>query len=313
MTASVIDLAPAHAAALITAEDWLRLETADGATSPATLRAYLADWQQHFVWLGARDPQSIDHQTLKQYRAWLVKQDYAPTTIGRKLASVRKFYALAHSYGMLPHNPAADLKPPKDKRAPAVKFLTPEQVKTLLAQPDLTTVAGIRDRAMLVLMYAHGLRSAEVCGLTLAQVDLTAGAHGALAVLGKGAKVRPAYLTARTRREVERWLLVRQSCGAKDDHVFVSLHHGDAAHGPGYGLDVRGARYMTQGYLRRAGIKGSPHVLRHSFATHALANGAPLEALQDALGHASPATTRIYARTVQTQKNNPAGFVESAL
>ncbi len=291
----------------------MRLDVADGAPSRLTMRAYLGDLRQHLAWLGERAPESIDAKVLKEYRAWLIAQKYAPTTVARKLAAVRRFYALAQANGAIPHNPALGLKGPKDKRQLPVKFLTPEQVQDLLRLPDLTTVAGIRDRAMLVLMYAHGLRIAEACGLQLADVNMIEGAHGVLRIVGKGQKERTIYLTRKTRRELDRWLSVRKSCGAKDAAVFVSLHHGDAAHGPGYGLDVRGARYMLTGYFKRAGVQAHPHMLRHSGATHALMNGAPLEAIQDELGHASPVTTRQYARIVMNTHNNPAGYVEGAL
>ncbi len=310
MSADTGALLPAHAATLIAAEDWLRIDVADGAPSRLTLRAYLGDIRQHLAWLGTRAPASIDAQVLKEYRGWLLGQSYAPTTVSRKLAAVRRFYALAHANGALPTNPALGLKGPKDKRQLQVKFLAPAQVQDLLRLPDLTTVAGIRDRALLVLLYAHGLRIAEACGLQVTDVDLAA---GTFRVLGKGGKLRTLHLTRKTRRELERWLLVRQSVGVKDEHVFVSLHHGDGAHGPGYGLDVRGARYCVQGYFKRAGITGYPHMLRHSNAVHAVQGGAHLLAVRDELGHTDVQTTQIYARLVAQERDNPARFIEAQL
>jgi len=302
-------------ALLTQAQRWLAVDVADGAPATATLKAYGADLEQHLYWLGQRnvEPADCDRKTLKEYRAWLVERGYAPATVSRKLASVRRFYGLAHSHGVLPVDPSAGLRGPKDKKQSRVKFLTPEQTRDLLALPDLREPAGIRDRAMLVLLYAHTLRIAEVCGLKLDDVDLAGGTAGTLRIVGKGGKERPVFLTPETRRELLRWLTVRRSIGAHDEAVFVSLHHGDGHQGPGYGLDVRGARYMVDKYLTAVGAKRahvSCHALRHSGATHALMAGAPLEALQDQLGHSDPKTTREYAKVVVDLRHNPASYVE---
>lgn len=298
--------------------DWLAEDVADGAPSPETLRAYRSDLAQHGAWLANEgiEPEACDRETLKRYRTWLLGQGYKTSTVNRKLASVRRLYALAEAHGVRAGNPAAGLKGPADRAQSRVKFLTPEQIRAVLALPDVREPKGVRDRAMLVLLYAHTLRIAEVCGLTLADVDLHGGETGLLRILGKGRKERPVYLTERTQAELRAWLTVRRSVGAQDAHVFVSLHHGDGSHGPGYGLDVRGARYMVDGYLTVAGLKQagrSCHLFRHSGATHALTNGAPLEALQDQLGHSDPRTTRVYAKVVMDLRHNPAKYVDEVL
>lgn len=304
-------------ALLARARGWLAVDVADGAPSDATLKAYTGDLAQHLDWLTERgqDVDACDRQTLKEYRAYLVDRGYQPATITRKLASLRRFYGLAHSHGVLAADPAHGLRAPKDRKQNRVKFLTPEQTRDLLALPDVREVAGIRDRAMLVLLYAHTLRIAEVCGLRLGDIDLAGGEAGMLRIVGKGRKERPVYLTPETRREPQRWLTVRRSVGTHDDAVFVSLHNGDGSHGPGYGLDVRGARYMVDKYLTEIGAKRervSCHALRHSGATHALMAGAPLEALQDQLGHSDPKVTRQYAQVVMDLRHNPASYIEIA-
>lgn len=312
---------------------WMRLDVGDGAASPATLRSYFSDVRQHLCWLFGQgiSPAQADEEVLKDWRAFLLGEGapgllepddprapecYSISTVGRKLASVRRFYQMAHARGALPSNPAEGLKAPKDRtdRAERVKFLTLAAVQRVLQAPDVRTVKGMRDRAILVLMAMHGLRVAEVAGLDLGDLDPEAGEAGTLTVIGKGSKQRVIYLTFDTRQEVNRWLSARQLMDVNEAALFLATHQN--GHGPAGRLGVRGIRMMVDVYLRAVGAKAervSCHSLRHSYATHSLAFGAKLAAISKSMGHSSLNTTMVYAHIVDRARENPARFLTGML
>jgi integrase/recombinase XerD len=188
---------------------------------------------------------------------------------------------------LIDHDPTADLRGPrKAQRLPAV--LTRDQVARLLAAPRGTEPAALRDRALLELMYACGLRASEAIGLLIGDIDLDV---GMLRARGKGSKERvvpvgrEAIGAVRAYLERGRPMLV----GLRNEaHLFVNRR--------GHGLTRQGLYKIVQGHARDAGLEGkmSPHTLRHTFATHLLAGGCDLRSLQEMLGHADIATTQIY-------------------
>ena len=316
-------------------QQWMRLDVGDGAASEATLRGYYADVRQHLGWLFGEGitPAQAGEEVLKGYRAFLLEvgtplalepgnpqapEQYATSTVGRKLASIRRFYQMAQARGFMAHNPAEGLKAPRDRtdRSERVKYLTLVGVQRLLQQPNMSTPKGMRDRAMLVLMAIHGLRVAEIHNLNLDCLDLEAGEDGTLRVLGKGSKWRTVYLTFETREELRRWLAVRRMMReSPSEAIFLSLHwsNGRAPHGR---LSVRAIRQMVDVYLVRTGAKRagvSCHSLRHSYATHSLAAGAKLPAISKSMGHASIETTMVYADIVDRARENPAKFLTGLL
>lgn len=312
---------------------WMRLDVGEGAASPATLRSYFSDVRQHLCWLFGQGltPAQADEEVLKSWRAFLLGDGapgllepgnshapgcYSVSTVGRKLASVRRFYQMAYARGALPANPAEGLKAPKDRtdRAERVKFLTLVAVQRALQAPDVRTVKGMRDRAILVLMAMHGLRVAEVAGLDLGDLDPDAGSDGTLTVIGKGSKQRVIYLTDDTRQELDRWLRARQLMDVNEAALFLATH--ENGHGPAGRLGVRGIRVMVDGYLRAVGAKAagvSCHSLRHSYATHSLAFGAKIAAISKSMGHSSLNTTMVYADIVDRARENPARFLSGML
>ena len=298
---------------------WMRLDVAQGAASEQTLRAYFADVRQHLVWLaglGLR-PAQAGEEELKEFRAYLVEQ-YQVSTVGRKLASVRRFYEMAQARGVIGQNPAAGLKTPADRtaREEKVKFLTVEAVRRVLAAPNRNEPKGIRDKAVLVLMALHGLRVIEVSRADLADLDLEAGEAGTLKVLGKGNKERGILLTEETREIVKMWLAVRGLMHSGSPALFLTMHWTDAQREPGQRISTRGLRQMVDGYLLAAGVKRegvSCHALRHSFATLSLAAGANLLAISGALGHSSITTTQVYAKIVDKAAANPAKWLVGLL
>jgi site-specific recombinase XerD len=257
----------------------------------------------------------VDAEVLKGYRAWLVER-YAVSTVGRKLASVRRFYEMAQARGVIGHNPAKGLRSPQDhtERHERVKYLTVEPVRRVLKAPNMATPKGIRDRAMLVLMALQGMRVIEVSRLDLEGVDLEAGEAGELRALGKGDKWRTVLLTEETREVLRMWLAVRALMRAGSPAVFLTMHWSQGGE-PGR-IGTRGIRGMVDGDLKAVGAQRpgiSCHALRHSYATLSLAAGAPLLAISGALGHASVTTTQVYAKIVDKAKHNPAKWLVGLL
>ncbi len=260
-----------------------------------TLEAYRSDLLQFGAWMEARDadPLTADHATLAAFLTDLAtgdppeRQPAANATLQRKAACLRSFYRHLRREEVIDHDPTAELRAPrKDQRLP--KVLSRDEVARLLCAPRGTNPAALRDRALLELMYACGLRASEAIGLTVADVDLEA---GLLRATGKGSKERivpigrEAVTAVRIYLERGRPAFVGL---APEPHLFVNQR--------GSGLTRQGLYKIVQRYARAAGLDGkmSPHTLRHTFATHLLAGGCDLRSLQEMLGHADIATTQIY-------------------
>ncbi len=261
-----------------------------------TLEAYRSDLLQfgHFLVRNKLDATTLAHTQLAQFLSELAAGDanadrppVAPATIQRKTACLRSFYRHLRREEIIDHDPTADLRAPrKSQRLPQV--LTRDEVAALLAAPRGHEPAALRDRALLELMYACGLRASEAVDLTVAGVDLRT---GIVRARGKGSKERlipvgrQAVNAARIYLEHGRPKLV----GIREErHLFVNHR--------GAGLTRQGLYKIVQRHARAAGLEGrmSPHTLRHTFATHLLAGGCDLRSLQEMLGHADVATTQIY-------------------
>jgi integrase/recombinase XerD len=211
----------------------------------------------------------------------------AAATLGRKVACLRSFYRHLRREGMIKHDPTAELHGPrKTQRLPRV--LTREEVARLLREPRGTEPLALRDRALLEVMYACGLRASEAIGLEMSDIDLE---EGMLCARGKGSKERlvpigrQAVAALRIYCDRARPALL----GVKvDSRLFLNRR--------GSGLTRQGLYKIVQGHARGAGLEArmSPHTLRHSFATHLLAGGCDLRSLQEMLGHADLATTQVY-------------------
>jgi integrase/recombinase XerD len=217
----------------------------------------------------------------------------APTTLGRKVACLRSFYRHLRREGTIVHDPTADLRGPrKPQRLPRV--LSRDEVALLLGQPRGADPLALRDRALLEVMYACGLRASEAVGLELGDVDLE---EGLLCARGKGSKERivpigrQAVAALRVYCRSGRPVLMEAhppSPARPQPRLFVNRRGG--------GLTRQGLYKIVQGHARSAGLeeKMSPHTLRHTFATHLLAGGCDLRSLQEMLGHADLATTQVY-------------------
>jgi integrase/recombinase XerD len=211
-----------------------------------------------------------------------------PATLQRKAACLRSFYRHLRREGVITHDPTADLRAPrKSQKLP--KVLSRGDVDRLLRAPKGTDPAVLRDRALLELMYACGLRASEAIGLEVGDVDLAA---GVLRARGKGSKERLVPIgreaIAAVRTYVHRGRPMLTSSRPEERHLFVNRRGG--------GLTRQGLYKIVQRYARAVGLdeQMSPHTLRHTFATHLLAGGCDLRAVQEMLGHADIATTQIY-------------------
>jgi integrase/recombinase XerC len=253
--------------------------------SPHTIRGYLADLRQFLTFAGATGPSAVRPGTI---RHWLRALDGAAerTSIARKLAAVRGLFRFLVDTGRLAEDPTAGISTPKTRRRlPA--HLTLDDVDRLLVTPRADTLLGVRDRAMLEVLYSSGLRVSELTGLDWEQIDAEA---ALLRVLGKGRKERVVPVGRPALRALATY---RAACAAAGQ---------PAASGPVF-RNARGGRLTSRSVARLmerhvlasgTATKATPHALRHTFATHLLGAGADLRAIQELLGHARLSTTQRY-------------------
>lgn len=266
--------------------------------SPQTIRAYMADLGQFRGFL-AQGPagragggdflEQADSLALRSYLADLYRRKLRKTSIGRKLAALKTFYAFLLREGRIRTSPAELIQAPKaEKYVP--KVLSVDDMFALLGDLFDAGSLGRRDRAILELFYGSGIRLSELAGLNVQDVDL---AGSLVKVRGKGARERLVPLGPPCREALERWIrerhvLARQEGTGSETPLFLN-HSGGR-------LSGRSVARLLDGYVRKSGIgrKISPHALRHSFATHLLDAGADLRSIQEMLGHKSLSTTQKY-------------------
>ena len=258
--------------------------------SPRTLDAYGSDLRRYLDGLheaGVAAIAEVGTRHVEDHLAALAGGGLSRRSQARHLAAIRMFHRFLHADRLAEADPAAAVERPRGERKLPV-YLTHDEVEALLAAPDPSTPRGARDKAMIELLYATGLRVSELCGLTLESLDLPG---GKLVARGKGDKERLVPVGAIARVAVEHWLDgPRQALARGRDSRFVFV-------GPlGRRLSRQGFWKLLRGHARRAGIDRpiSPHTLRHSFATHLLERGADLRAVQAMLGHADVSTTQLY-------------------
>lgn len=239
---------------------------------------------------GERDLLTADAPALSGHLRDLRRQGLSPRSISRALSALRGFYAHLVATKERADDPAVNLLPPKLWR-PLPKVLSESEVESLIASPDVSTPLGLRDRAMIELIYATGLRVSELVGLQLPQLRLDA---GFLVAFGKGSKERIVPVGEQAEEWVLRYLRDVRPALVEGRHQAVFVNYA------GEPLTRMGFWKILRGYGVKVGIRDlSPHVLRHSFATHLLEHGADLRAVQTMLGHADIATTQIYTHIHQ--------------
>ena len=259
--------------------------------SPHTVKAYAEDLRQFVGFAetrGVTDAGAVDAKLLRAYLQQMQEAQLARASRARKTASLRSFFAYLTRQGVLPQSPAVGLRTVRqEKRLP--KFLRADEIESLMAAPDQSAL-GLRDQALLETLYASGMRAGELVSLRLADLDLEA---GVARVTGKGGKERITLLGRHARAALSAYLREgRPVLSTQQAHdtgaVFLNRY--------GRAISDRGVRKLFTRYCDKAALhlKITPHVLRHSFATHLLSNGADLREVQELLGHSSVGTTQIY-------------------
>ncbi|OGQ04069.1 MAG: tyrosine recombinase XerC [Deltaproteobacteria bacterium RIFCSPLOWO2_12_FULL_44_12] len=264
--------------------------------SPHTLKNYLGDLRQFFAFLKNHFQQinqesleglkGIETNTLRAFLSEMFK-GHGATSVARKLSTLRTFFEYGLRQKWVDTNPAKTINSPKiPKRVP--RFLTVDEVFALLAAPKGATVLELRDKAILELFYASGLRLSELVGLNIDQVNLD---DGWVRVMGKGGKERVVPMGKQAIVSIKTFLGKRGDIlnGGKDTNAIFLNKLGSR-------ISARAVERLIEKYLKLTGIqkKVTPHVLRHTFATHLLNSGADMRGIQELLGHASLSTTQRY-------------------
>ena len=260
--------------------------------SPHTIKAYAEDLRQFSEFAAAQgvtDIHAVDAALLRSYLADMQARNLARASRARKTAALRSFFSHLARHSLIVRSPASGLRSVKqEQRLP--KFLRSDEIDALLSAPNLDKPLGLRDRALLETLYASGMRAGELVTLSVSDVDYD---EGVIRVIGKGDKERVTLLGRQAVFALQRYIrkgrpeLLMQA--AEDDGaLFVNRY--------GVRISDRGVRKLFDRYCGEASahLKITPHVLRHTFATHLLSNGADLRLIQELLGHASVATTQMY-------------------
>ena len=265
--------------------------------SENTLSAYRNDLLNLVKWLGKSQISIADarHEDLLEYFAYRVSQGMQPRTGARLLSSIRRFYKYQIRQGLIEVDPAEKIEFPKlGRQLPEV--LTEDEVDKLLGAPNVDKSQGIRDRTMLEVLYACGLRVSELISLQLHQVNVRA---GVLRIIGKGNKERLVPFGEQAGEWLERYLQTSRPVLLKECHdcnvLFVSNR--------GLGMTRQAFWHVIKRHAKAVGIDKhlSPHTLRHAFATHLLNHGADLRVVQMLLGHSDLSTTQVYTHIAQAR------------
>ncbi len=271
-----------------------------------TVESYGRDLHHYFEFMGTKNPDDISQSDVASFLSRLSMAGISTPSIARCLAAVRGLHKYLMTDGLATTDPTVNLDTPRGwKRLP--KTLSSGDVDALLDQPDPATAIGLRDKAMLELLYATGLRVSELVGLKLRDINLE---RGFLIIIGKGSKERAVPMGESAIASVREYLdRARRTLlgGAESDYLFISSKR--------RGITRQMFWERIKFYARKAGIGStvSPHTLRHSFATHLLDNGADLRAVQAMLGHSDISTTQIYTHVSRErlrkihEKHHPRG------
>jgi integrase/recombinase XerD len=270
-------------------ENFLNYLSVEKGLARNTLESYERDLHKYYLFMKSRDPDGITRSDVVSFMSHLSSEGISASSAARCLAAIRGFHKYLMTDEHASADPTVNIDTPRGwKRLP--KALSLADVDLLLRQPDPSTLIGLRDKAMLELLYATGLRVSELVGLKLNDVNLE---RGYLVVLGKGSKERAVPIGETAMAAVSRYLSTGRAVllkGGETDTLFISSKH--------RGITRQMFWERIKLYTLQAGIGRniSPHMLRHSFATQLLDNGADLRAVQAMLGHSDISTTQIYTQ-----------------
>lgn len=265
--------------------------------SKHTVTAYSADILSFLVWLKDRNIEDVTYNTIREYLLYIQQFNYSKTTTARKIASLRTFYRFLYRERVIETNPALGIHSPKRGKS-LPEFLTEEEIDKILNKINIDSPAGYRNRTILELLYATGMRISELSSLNFENLNLD---ENEIKVFGKGAKERIVLVSERAKKFLEtyiktvRYLIFNSNSQNQDDPVFINK--------TGYRLQPQSVRLAIKEVVDKIELPKhvTPHVFRHSFATKLLENGADLRIVQELLGHSSISNTQIYTH-VSTER-----------
>lgn len=264
-------------------EQFLDCLKVEQSVSPLTLKAYTEDLREFRVFTNKR-PKDIDHHDIRGFLAFLHHRKLKKSSISRKLATIRSFFKYLHREGFIAKNPARLVSTPKvPKNLP--RFLSVDEVFSLVEKPQGETFSATRDKAILELLYSSGLRVEELTLLDIGDLDMR---ESLVRVKGKGMKERIIPIGSKAMEAIRNYLPERITLKKKSQALFLNTRGGR--------LTQRSVRRIVVHYSRMVNPNSysGPHTLRHTFATHLLHEGADLRSIQELLGHSSLSTTQRY-------------------
>ncbi len=268
--------------------------------SKHTIRAYQSDILSFLLWLDNTPIEETNHTKLKDYLVFIQRFNYSKTTLSRKIAAIRTFYRFLYREKIIETNPANSVHAPKRNKS-LPKFLTGQEIEQILNNIKIDTPAGYRNRVILELLYATGMRVSELSNLNFGNLNL---AENEITVMGKGAKERIVLVSSRAKDFLEKYLkTVRFMIPEEGTKIEENENSPIFINKTGFRLQPQSIRTAINDIVKKIELpkKVTPHVFRHSFATKLLENGADLRVVQELLGHASISNTQIYTH-VSTER-----------
>lgn len=280
-------------------EDFKSYIIAEKNFSEHTAKAYCSDILSYLVWMDEQSCEDVNFSKIREYLHFIQKFNYKKTTIARKISSLRTFYKYLYRERKVEINPAMSLTNPKRAKS-LPKFLTPDEVEQILNNIKIETPAGYRNRTILELLWATGMRVSELAGLNFGDLNLV---ENEIRVFGKGSKERIVLITDRAKSFLERYIESARALVPKGYDIGEPNENSPVfINNTGYRLQTKTIRNVINEVVEKISLPKhvTPHVFRHSFATHLIENGADLRVVQELLGHASISNTQIYTH-VSTQ------------
>ncbi|MBO5737867.1 tyrosine recombinase [bacterium] len=261
--------------------------------SEHTLNAYCSDVISYILWLNGISCVDVDFNKLREYIHFIQKFDYKKATIARKIASIRTFYKYLFRERFIDSNPAISLSAPKKPKS-LPKFLTVNEIEKILNNISIDTPAGFRNRVILELLWATGMRVSELSNLNFGDLNLE---DNEIRVFGKGAKERIVLISSRAKQYLVQYINTARNLLAPGYNIEeINENSPLFINNTGYRLQNKTIRNAINAVVEKIELpkKVTPHVFRHSFATHLIENGADLRVVQELLGHAGISNTQIY-------------------
>ncbi len=254
-----------------------------------TIRAYCADTYTFLLWIGDIDAKDIDPKKFSEYLYFIQQINYTKTTVARKIASIKAFYKFLYQEEIIEYNPIDNVSSPKQSKT-LPNFLYEDEIENILRGIKIDTPAGYRNRIILELLWVSGMRISELSSLNYEDLNLE---QNEIRVFGKGAKERIVLIPDKTKEGLMNYIqnvsdLIHPTSKNLSDPIFINYN--------GYRLQNQSIRKALKQAVNSIHFtkKVTPHVFRHSFATHLLENGADLRVVQELLGHSSIKNTQIY-------------------